>query len=292
MLIKKFSDKIFGHGCIIFPKNNNNLSDLDIKKISNIFKEKGFILFRNFRFKKEKITFFTDKFTKKYANDAYRRFSKFNNKNIKTVDEGMKEMPLHSEASYSPSWPEIVWFYCNKAPKKSGFTTICDGKMVYKNLKLKTKEFFLANQIIYNLKIPFGLKKKKFKKNLKKWIIDSPGVFGCKIDLNNKEIYLKQKRYGVVKVRDTNELAFVNHLQIILNRDPQVLNIKIENFKKIPKTISDDYKNICSKFTEKIFWKNGDLVMIDNKRLMHGRTKILNNEKRDIVNIQSLETYF
>ena len=27
-------------------------------------------------------------------------------------------MALHSEASFSPSWPEIVWFYCNKAPKK------------------------------------------------------------------------------------------------------------------------------------------------------------------------------
>ena len=27
-------------------------------------------------------------------------------------------MPLHSEASYSPSWPEIVWFYCHQAPKK------------------------------------------------------------------------------------------------------------------------------------------------------------------------------
>ena len=32
--------------------------------------------------------------------------------------------------------------------------------------------------------------------------------------------------------------------------------------------------------------------MINNKRFMHGRTKILNNEKRDIVNIQTLETYF
>ena len=292
MLIKKFSNKINGHGCVVIPGKNNNLLNLDHTKISNIFRGKGFILFRNFKFSKEKITLFTDKFTKKYANDAFRRFSKFNNKNIKTVDEGKKEMPLHSEASYSPSWPEIVWFYCHQAPKKSGFTTICDGKMVYKNLSLKTKEFFLKNQIIYNLRIPFGLKQKKQKKKVKKWLIDNPGSFDSKIDLNNKEIYLKQKRYAVVKVRNTNELAFVNHLQIILDRDPQVLDIKIENFKKIPKTIIDDYKTICSKFTEKIFWKNGDLAMIDNKRYMHGRTKILNNEKRDIVNIQTLESNF
>lgn len=289
MLIKKFSEKIQNNGCIIYPLKNKSLFKLDINEISNIFKNKGIILFRGFEFPKEKLTNFTDKFTKRYANDAYRRKSKFNNKKIKTVDEGNKEMPLHSEASYSPSWPEIVWFYCNIAPKKSGFTTVCDGNMVYKNLKLKTKEFFLKNQIIYNLKIPFGDKQKRKEKKLKKWFIDSPGIFDCKIDLNNKEVFLKQKRYGIVKLRNSNELSFVNHLQIILNRDPQVLGHSIENFKKIPSTIKNDYINVCNKFTERIIWKKGDLIMIDNHRLMHGRTKILNKEKRDIVNIQTLE---
>ena len=74
-------------------------------------------------------------------------------------------MPLHSEASYSPSWPEIVWFYCYKAPKESGQTTICDGRSVYKKLKAKTKNFFLSNQIIYNLVIPY---ERNMDKNLNK----------------------------------------------------------------------------------------------------------------------------
>jgi alpha-ketoglutarate-dependent taurine dioxygenase len=292
MIIKKFSKKINQNGCVILPTKNKDLFNLDNKEISNIFKNKGFILFRNFKFEKEKITSFTDKFTKKYANDAYRRISKFDNNKIKTVDEGNEEMPLHSEASYSPSWPEIVWFYCNKAPKKSGFTTICDGKMVYKNLKTKTKEFFLANQIIYDLRIPFGHSKTKSKKKLKKWLIDSPGVSGCKIDLNNKEVYLKYKRYAVIKVRNGSELAFVNHLQFIIEKDPQVLSYVMENYKKIPKDVREDYLQVCKKLTEKIIWKSGDLVMIDNKRLMHGRTKILSDEIRDIVNIQTLECSF
>ena len=40
-----------------------------------------------------------------------------------------------------------------------------------------------------------------------------------------------------LKVRNTNDLAFVNHLQIILDRDPQVLDIKIENLKKYLKLL-------------------------------------------------------
>ena len=73
-------------------------------------------------------------------------------------------MPLHSEASYSTSWPEIVWFYCNKAPKKSGQTTLCDGRAIYKNFNLDLKNFFLKNQILYDIIIQF--KDNKASKNL------------------------------------------------------------------------------------------------------------------------------
>jgi hypothetical protein len=75
------------------------------------------------------------------------------------------------------------------SPKKSSFNTICDGFKVYKNLKTKTKNFFLKNQIIYNLRIPFGSPKKRYPKKLKLWIMDEPGIFDCKIDLRNKEIF-------------------------------------------------------------------------------------------------------
>ena len=37
-------------------------------------------------------------------------------------------MGLHSEASFSSVWPEIVWFFCNKPSKKGGETTFV---MVY-----------------------------------------------------------------------------------------------------------------------------------------------------------------
>ena len=45
MLIKKFSEKIQNNGCIIYPLKNKSLFKLDINEISNIFKNKGIILF-------------------------------------------------------------------------------------------------------------------------------------------------------------------------------------------------------------------------------------------------------
>ena len=139
-------------GCIIEADDNEDVSKIDKHKIVEIFESKGVILFKNFDFNKDKILKFTDLFTQQYANDANRRKVRFEKLNLRDVDPGKMEMPLHSEASYSPSWPEIVWFYCNIAPRKGGQTTICDGRAIYKNLSSETKNFFLSNQIIYNLK--------------------------------------------------------------------------------------------------------------------------------------------
>ena len=129
----KLSDKIEDGGCVIEANGNKGLLDIDRNEIIKIFENKGIILFKNFNIDEDQIVKFTDLFTLQYANDANRREIRFENPKLHNVDPGKMEMPLHSEASYSPSWPEIVWFYCRLAPKKSGQTTVCDGRSIYKN---------------------------------------------------------------------------------------------------------------------------------------------------------------
>ena len=296
MKITELSDKIEDGGCVIEPKGNKGLADIDRNEIIKIFENKGIILFKNFNIDKDQIVKFTDLFTLQYANDANRREIRFENPKLHNVDPGKMEMPLHSEASYSPSWPEIVWFYCRLAPKKSGQTTVCDGRSIYKNLSQKTKNFFLSNQIVYKLKIPYERKKNNQSDieeiKLKPWYIENPGVTDCFIDFKNKEIHLKQKRYAVVETRKSNKVSFSNHLQIILDRDPQVLGWSLEDGSKIPDDIMSEVKKVSDRLTININWNDNELCMIDNKRMMHGRRAILENEKRDILNIQSLRANF
>ena len=296
MKITELSDKIEDGGCVIEANGNKSLADIDRNEIVKIFENKGIILFKNFNIVKDQIVKFTDLFTLQYANDANRREIRFENPKLHNVDPGKMEMPLHSEASYSPSWPEIVWFYCRLAPKKSGQTTVCDGRSIYKNLSQKTKNFFLSNQIVYKLKIPYERKKNNQSDSeeikLKPWYIENPGVTDCFIDFKNKEIHLKQKRYAVVETRKSNKVSFSNHLQIILDRDPQVLGWSLEDGSKIPDDIMSEVKKVSDRLTVNINWNDNELCMIDNKRMMHGRRAILENEKRDILNIQSLRASF
>ena len=46
------------------------------------------------------------------------------------------------------------------------------------------------------------------------------------------------------------------------------------------------------KLTYKHEWEISDLIMVDNRRFMHGRTALNKKNKRDILNIQTLESNF
>ncbi len=296
MIKKELSKKIENGGLILNPSIEKSILELKREEIIKIFEEKGIILFRNFKIEKEDIIKFTDKFTHSYANDANRRMFRFKNNNIRNVDSGKVEIFLHSEASYSPSWPEIVWFYCNKPPLKNGQTTVCDGNSVFNKFDYELKNFFLSNEIVYNLKIPFGklgTKKNSKEKNLKPWYIEYPGIKDCFLNTSNNEILFKLKRYAISETRKPYKMSFCNHVQIPLESDDQLISIKLENGKKIPKKILDKVKKITNDLTIEIDWHKEDLIMIDNRRLMHGRRKIFTGDKeRDIVNIQTLKANF
>ena len=296
MIITQLSEKIEDGGAIINPTTETSILKLNRQKIIKIFEDKGVLLFRDFNIKKEEIINFTNKFTYSYANDANRREFRFSNNKIRNVDGGKVEIFTHSEASYSPSWPEIVWFYCNNPPIKLGQTTICDGNSIFKNFDYELKNFFLSNFIVYKLQIPYGktpdhqeIKQKK----LKSWYIEHPGISDCHIDFTKNIIFFSLKRFAVLETRKPNKMTFCNHVQIPLKSDSQIISIELENNKKIPQKIMNKIKKITNNLIYEINWRKSDLIMIDNRRIMHGRRKIHSTDKkRDIVNLQTLKANF
>ncbi len=292
MNLQHLSDKFNESGRLIIADKEKNILNLERKIIISLFEKYGVLLFRDFKNIENNILQFTDKFTSTYANDAQRREKKMNSDKIHGVDPGNLEMPMHSEASYSPSWPDIIWFFCKKAPQQSGKTTVSDGIEIFKNLSLKSKNFFMKNQILYELEIPFkNQSKSKLKdKTDRPWYIEGQGTYDCKINFSKNLVFLKQKRYAVQSTRLSDNLSFCNHLQIILDRDPQVISIKPENGESFPKEIIEDVKKVTKDATIEINWKDNDFMMIDNKRFMHGRTAINEGEKREIINVQTLKS--
>ena len=267
------------------------LNQLLIKDVLYLYEKYGIVVFRSFDINNFKLKKFVDKFTLKYSNDASRRNKSETHKEINSVDSGLQPMKLHSEASFSPSWPEILWFYCSVPPKKYGQTTLCDGEELWKKLSYKTKNFFLKNPLIYKMEIPINV---NVRGNLKKtkWYFDEIGTHDCFIDNKKGIINIKQIRFAVSK-NFRGKLSFCNHLiSSALEMDPTIKSIGILSGTKIPKSILNEVTLVSQNITYMHTWKKNDLIMINNHRFMHGRTKIVKNDERKILNLQTLKSKF
>ena len=61
----------------------------------------------------------------------------------------------------------------------------------------------------------------------------------------------------------------------------------IEEWSKIPQNILNEANKKANEITYDLNWKKNDLVMIDNRRFMHGRRAFKKGEKRDLLVVQS-----
>ena len=161
MKTSTISELFEGGGLIIHKSKKESFFDLQFNEIISLFEKYGIIIFRGFELNGKEITKFTDIYTQAYSGDALRREIRFDNKKIRNVDYGFSSVDLHSEASFAPSWPELIWFYCNRPPNSGGETILCDGIKLWDNLSAENKGFFLGEQIYYQLKIPVIKKRNK-----------------------------------------------------------------------------------------------------------------------------------
>tara|TARA_B100001123_G_scaffold447729_1_gene606191 strand:- start:88 stop:1011 length:924 start_codon:yes stop_codon:yes gene_type:complete len=283
-------------GLLLGGQKDLKIENLKYQSVVNDFEEYGLIIFRDFNNDPKKITSVTDLYTQSYANDAPRREKSAGEKNFNTVDVGFGdgdheiEMPLHSEASYSPSWPEIIWFFCITESEQGGETTLCDGVKLWKNLSSNTKNFFLSNPICFDLEFP--ILEKKLGKGRRPWMLNSQGSSDGYIDWDTGKFYVKQIRFAVHETRHPEVLAFSNHLMVIPGQDPQIKKWTTLKGNPVPSDIMEEIRSKSNDLTYDHKWKKGDLVMIDNKRFMHGRRQYNKKDKRQIAIAQTLRANF
>jgi len=284
--------KLFYNKGLILSANQKkfNLSHLNKKDIIPLFDKYGIILFDKFYTNSEIFFKFTKKFTSLFSNDATRRESRNRNKYLNTVDIGNHLIEMHSEASFTISCPEIIWFYCQKPTKKNqgGLTKVCDGIELWNKLSLNTKKFFLKNPITFNNKI--YLDKKKNKK-VQSWVFNNPGAHDVKIDWKNGLIKYKLTKFLINETKFPNILAFANHL-LSVEQEDQIINCFYKEKSKIPDKIFKEIRNLTNKLSLNLEWKKNQILMIDNRRFIHGRTEIKYGSKRDIINVQTLKSNF
>ena len=285
---KFISNKFFLGGSYLNLKNKDPFKSLN--KIKLNFKHYGIVIIDNFKLPPSKIKKFTDKFSIRYANDASRRETWFNNNVIRSVDSGFHEIPLHSESSFSNTCPEIIWFYgVNINNKKNAPTTICDGIKIWKDLPLIYKNQLLCDPLVFKVRAKLDQVKKKIPS--KKWFIDAIGMRNPVLNYKKSILEFEYIKHAVNLNKFHNKISFCNHILSIPDED-QIISAKFLSNKKISRKFLSIINKLTSKYTYEHYWKKTQLIMIDNMRFMHGRRAIKKNEIRKIINIQTLNSNF
>ena len=166
---------------------------------------------------------------------------------------------------------------------------MCDGIKLWDSLSVDTKNFFQLNPIKYELEIP--IKKILKKEGSKKWPLNFQGSADGILDYKKGVLKITQIRFAATQSRIPGKISFSNHT-LYKNTDPTIIKWGTIHNKEIPLQIINEVEEKSKIITHDLQWEKGDLVMIDNRRFMHGRRSFKSKDKRDIVNIQTATASF
>lgn len=263
------------------------ITDIDIKEIMTLCESSGVVLFRGFETNIDTFSAFVKKNSSRVTLDPARNFHA---ENAQKVDAGVDPVGLHCENGNAPKLPHFIWFYCRKSASAGSQTTYCDGKGVWGKLSPATKALFSEKKIKYSRTVPENLWRNYLayelpdvnspeEVNLTHLAQFSEQVPGQKLTLNDDMSVHYEFVVGAAhETVFSEELVFANSIlgPSFNYEKPQ---ITLEDGSEIPEEVLAEIKDITSQETQEIDWQDGDIVMIDNTRFMHGRRAIEDNNR-------------
>lgn len=263
------------------------LSRLDKETILSLISSGGFVLFRDFATNMREFTGLVERVSSRLSLDPARTF--YSNVAQK-VDAGTGPVGLHCENGNSPFWPDVAWFYCEKAAKKGSQTTLCDGRLVWLGLSKESRRLFTNKDITYQRTVGEQQWKDYVyhcrKGQLSMEVIRLEHLQELTSPISNAELQLQPDgslyyTCTVPAARKTlfsDELSFANSI-LGPSYNYEKPRITFSDGTDIPEVVMGEIERVTAEKTLNIDWKDGDIVMIDNTRVMHGRRAIEDTDR-------------
>ncbi len=298
--------KNFNYPFVIENKNSIGLPDFLTQNeeiVQNILSKNGAILFRGFdvntvdEFKAVNDNI-SDKSPLLYNNRSSPRFEIQDNIYMSTTYPPNQQILMHSENSYARSWAKKIMFCCITKPDIGGETPISDNRRVLKNISPILVEKFQKKRGV------------KYFRNLSKWYgLSWEEVFQtesklevekiCKLSNTDFEwrddgemLVISWIKDTVVIHPDSNEKIWFNHA-MFFNKYSLSHIMDVDNFKdsELPfntffgdgdEITLEEYNELKNAYEEAMVlspWEVGDVILLDNMLISHGRMPFKGDRK-------------
>jgi alpha-ketoglutarate-dependent taurine dioxygenase len=201
-----------------------------------------------------------------------------------------QRIPMHNELSYSNNWPLRLFFHCVVPPASGGATPLADSRKVYQRISPALRERLEERDYLYvrHFDSDIGLSwRQAFQTDdraaVESYCADNDIEFIWGAD----DVLITRQRRPVSEVHpETGETTWFNHLTFfnVSTLDPMVaealLLMGTENLPnntyygdgaEIEPTTLDELRAAYDAETVLIPWQEGDILMVDNMLVAHGR---------------------
>jgi len=200
-----------------------------------------------------------------------------------TVDAGTAAVGLHIENGNTPLPPDIVSFYSARSAKTGAQTTLCDGIAVLAQM---------PKTLVSQFEKPFSMTRTLPKAIWQRYVATAFGLANAdEVEQVHLDRFINavpgqsyawaeeasiNYRLEINAIRSDNMAATPSFANALLgpsyNYEPPTY--RFSDGAIISQDILDELAVIGEENTVEIPWRDGDVAIIDNKRVMHGRREI------------------
>jgi alpha-ketoglutarate-dependent taurine dioxygenase len=271
------------------------------REIIDLFQQNAALLLRGFTVSTDTFIRFTEYFCEDFSSFSGgvldRKSSSNKDTFLTTSSSSGYAIPPHGEMYYVPQRPTILWFYCQSPSARAGETTLCESGEVFNRLPQNVMKFFSENRIKYIRFFRNGEWQKAFCTADPRQVEESCSDARMTCSFDKHDASLRTEFICDATVRTGSEQLFINNILPIYadewtyqlgrfgdgvhNRTRTVppIVVRTESGEKIPSAIILELRKVIEPITYEHSWNEGDVLIVNNKRMLHGRRAFSGNER-------------
>lgn len=202
-----------------------------------------------------------------------------------------QSIALHNEFSYSYTWPMRIFFFAAQTPESGGETPIADSRNVYRKLAPDTLRRFIEKKVMYvrNYGAGIDLTWQEAFQTLDRTEVEEY-CRSAPLDwewLDGDRLRTRQARPAVAQHPMTGEMVWFNQAHLFhvsnLGQETRESMCRVFDEQDLPRNayygdgspISDEdleeVRRAYEEATVVFSWQPGDILMLDNMLVAHGR---------------------
>jgi len=210
------------------------------------------------------------------------------------------EIFLHNELSYARSWPEHLLFYCDQPAEQGGQTVFADCAEVRRAIPAGIVTEFEAKDWMYvrNLRGSAGLDwQQVFQTTSREHVEKYCRANDIRLEWRDQGVRLRavrpvtlvtgglQRWFNHVAAFHTSTLpeGLARSLRSIYAEEDIPVNTYFGTGERIPDRTVGEIREAYRRVAVDVAWRRGDLAVVDNRRVAHGRRPFMGTRKVFVV---------